>query len=179
MASPRPILKRASSTSSSSTCSSMKSTVSFSSNISTTYLTHASTTYNRSPIQVDFNQCALPRGRSPGREYSGDDCSQWAVDMDGYESVMVREDEDSAEYYDSLTPLPPPCQTASVYAPSPSAYTSYRTGPSGNLPPRYTGSAKATLPSHHYSPAAFSPSPKRKLSDASDNSDTWSCLDGF
>lgn len=130
------------------------------------------------------------------------ECPQWAVDVDGYESVMVREDEGSDEYYgecggsfsiygcklittwatiiDSLTPLPPPCQTASVYAPSPSAYTTYRHGQSDSSPPRYSGAAKAVLPSHHhYSSPAFTPTPKRKLSDASDNSDTWSCLDGF
>ncbi|KIO32219.1 hypothetical protein M407DRAFT_241501 [Tulasnella calospora MUT 4182] len=160
----RPCLKRANS----SSCSSVKSSVSFSTNISTTYLTHAPSQYNRSPIQVDLaqlNQCSLPH-REPEL-------------IDGYGSVLVRDDEDSDEYYDSLTPLPPSCQTASVYVPSPSAYMSYRQPPpspsSNSSRHPYTQSTNPFMP-------GFGPSPKRKLSDASDNSEksiSWSCLDGF
>lgn len=94
-ASPRPILKRSSS-SNSSTCPSAKSTR-FSTNISTTYLTHDSSTYNRKPIEVDpESYCSMSRGRAPIRGYADDLSSQ---DLDGYDSVLIREDEDSAEYY--------------------------------------------------------------------------------
>jgi len=182
----RPILKRKSSPSSShspSSCSSsVKSTVSFASNIATTYLAHSSLQYDRTPIsQPNFIDCAMPRGRPLGRDprICGD-VDLWAdvADIDGYDSVMIREDEGSEEYYDSLTPLPPPSHTSSVYAPSPSAYLSYHSGRSELPSPTNLYRSSST-----FMPGMIAPAPKRKLSDSSDASydSSWSsdCLDGF
>lgn len=74
---PRPILKsssRKSSTSSTSSCDSIPSSsrgpcVQFSACLSTTYLTHASTDYNRCPIDVTPNTLAIPKRGCPGRTY--------------------------------------------------------------------------------------------------------------
>ncbi|KAG8985016.1 hypothetical protein FRB94_005484 [Tulasnella sp. JGI-2019a] len=172
--SPRPILKHSTSSSSSysSSTSPIKTSVSFSTNISTTYFTHGASTYNRSPIQVDFNECALERGRSavrnPRRSHD------WDEYVDGFGSIMVREDEGTDEYYDRLTPLPPSFQAASVYAPSPSAYSSYRdnsASPDSSSPSNRTQSPPASLLDI---PSRYPSCPSLVPADVS-----ASCLDGF
>ncbi|KIO26823.1 hypothetical protein M407DRAFT_196655 [Tulasnella calospora MUT 4182] len=93
---PRPILKsssRKSSTSSTSSCDSISSSssssrhcnVQFSACLSTTYLTHASTDYNRCPIDVTPNALAIPKRGCPGRTYRDEQAAlaQFRMESEG------------------------------------------------------------------------------------------------
>lgn len=64
--SPRPILKRTSSNNSSATSSHC---VHFSSSLTKTFSAHSAAAYDRSPIVVTPNSCALPERGCPGRTY--------------------------------------------------------------------------------------------------------------
>ncbi|KAG8931843.1 hypothetical protein FRC02_002078 [Tulasnella sp. 418] len=163
---PRSILKRSPSASSSSSNKTSRSpSVSFSNNISTTYLTHAPTTYNRSPIEVSFNECSLPRRGCPGRTYSVDQHDSWLVALDD------SEDDDASSSDDSEPPMTPP-----PTSPSNDPLSRGRPIPTRNHIDNAT-------PTTQFAPGYSIPRPKVRLPASTDSSeqtiDSWACLNGF
>ncbi|KAG8930078.1 hypothetical protein FRC02_004649 [Tulasnella sp. 418] len=103
MSAPRPILKNSRKSSSTDNAGSpprSPSSVHFTECLTTTYLTHGSVDYNRSPIHVTPNECAMPRRGCPDRTYSTDS-TQWSLDVDGPHYIDDSEESDSSNSSDS------------------------------------------------------------------------------
>lgn len=135
---PRPILKsssRKSSTSSTSSCDSIPSSsrgpcVQFSACLSTTYLTHASTDYNRCPIDVTPNTLAMPKRGCPGRTYRDEQTAalaQFRMEAEGRSMPALVSDDGFSSSEESDASIP-----------SPTAYT-----PSFNIPPSLLKSSRS------------------------------------
>ncbi|KAG8908647.1 hypothetical protein FRB99_004935 [Tulasnella sp. 403] len=110
---PRPILKSSIRKSSTSSCDSDGGSppartpcVQFSPCISTTYLTHGSMDYNRSPITVTPNSCALPKRGCPGRTYR-DELAQFRREAEGRELPALVSDDGCSSSEESDASLPP------------------------------------------------------------------------
>ncbi|KAG8862076.1 hypothetical protein FRB96_002106 [Tulasnella sp. 330] len=159
---PRPILKsssRKSSTSSTtSSCSSSPSPpptpsssrgpcVQFSQCLSTTYLAYSSVDYNRSPITVTPNTCALPsRGRCTGSTTSsnaeeGAALRQFRLEAEGRPvPALIHDDGDSSS------------EESDVSIPHPKTYTQQYTIPASLLKSRRNSSSRPSRPSSLSSP---------------------------
>lgn len=147
---PRPILKsssRKSSTSSTSSCDSIPSSsrgpcVQFSACLSTTYLTHASTDYNRCPIDVTPNTLAMPKRGCPGRTYRDEQAAlvQFRMEAEGRSMPALVSDDGFSSSEESDASIP-----------SPSAYT-----PSFPIPPSLMKSSRSSHGGRRSKPASRS-----------------------
>lgn len=190
---PRPILKsssRKSSTSSTSSCSSASPSppptpsssrgpcVQFSQCLSTTYLAYSSVDYNRSPITVTPNTCALPsRGRCTGSAShatssaeEGAALRQFRLEAEGRPVPALIHDDGDSSSEESGTFLSSSCDQSHVLdadplafsssvvlldvsIPNPKTYTQQYTIPASLLKSRRTSSSRpSSRPSSQPSP---------------------------
>ncbi|KAG9003591.1 hypothetical protein FRB95_001550 [Tulasnella sp. JGI-2019a] len=146
---PRPILKTSSRKSSTSSTSSLDSfptppptpssskgpCVQFSQCLSTTYLAYSSVDYNRSPITVTPNTCALPsRGRCNGSSSSNEEgvaLRQFRLEAEGRPvPALIHDDGDSSS------------EESDVSIPNPKQYTQQYTIPSSLLKSRRNSNSR-------------------------------------